>query len=117
MCRGLLFALSLSLAGVSLAVLSCSNPRPRSRAIPEERLVELYANVLVVREEGRVRGSDTLAVSKRTDSLCAAYGLTRVQLQTELGSERSDLAGWKEFYEKVIRRLEQLQREDRSRGS
>jgi hypothetical protein len=53
-------------------------------------------------------------VIARTDSVCASYGVTRGQMQSELEYYRADLPGWKEFNEKVIGRLEELQREDRT---
>ena len=98
----------------ALAGLSCSGVRPPARAVPEAKMVDLYAGILVIQEEGRIRGADSVTVIARTDSVCASYGVTRGQMQSELEYYRADLPGWKEFNEKVIGRLEELQREDRT---
>jgi hypothetical protein len=114
MSRTTRFLLSLVLCAGGMALLSCSNTPPRTRFIQEEKFADLYARILVVQEEGRLRGTDSLALVGRTDSLCGAHGLTRDGVQTELGYYRGDLPLWREFIEKVIRNLEQLQREEQA---
>src|ERR1051325_11925874 len=67
-----------------LTGLSCSGVRAPARAVPEAKMVDLYARILVIQEEGRIRGADSVAVIGRTDSVCASYGVTRGQMQSEL---------------------------------
>lgn len=103
-------------AGV-LAGVSCSNPRPRAPAIPEERFVDFYARLLIVQEEGKLKRVDPATASVATDSLYSGFGLTRDRVRTELEYYRDDLARWRGLFENVIHRLEQLQHEKQAAPS
>jgi hypothetical protein len=100
----------LRIAGVVLLT-GCSNPGPRPRTIPEETFVDVSARVLVIRSEGTLRGVDSAEVERKADSLTAAFGLSRAQMQSETEYYRNDVVRWRQSLDKIIHRLEQLQRE------
>ncbi len=100
--------LLLLVAALSLAALSCRNAD--LRLVPEETFVRLYADVLISREEGTLRGSGE-AVAAPMDSLCREYGITAADFDQTLKHHQRDLPSWKQFHEKVIQRLELLRQE------
>lgn len=100
-------------AACALALVTCSTQRGRVSAVPEDTFVECYAGILIVKEEGTLTGLDTSAVSARSDSVCSRYGVTRGQIREELAYYRENPARWKGILDKVIGRLERLQRETR----
>ena len=73
---------------------------------------------MILRDEARLAGADSIELERRTDSLYSAYRFTRSRIDSTLRGYRRELAAWKKFYEKVVARLEELQRNPRvPRGS
>jgi hypothetical protein len=103
----------ISIACIMLALLasSCSSPGPKPPAIPEERFVDCYAQLLVAHEEGVITSEDSLRMKARSDSLCASFGLTRTQVDEELRNYREDPARWKGILDRIISRLQVMEHE------
>ena len=101
---------TLLLVVAALSLAACSGKRADPRLVPEETFVRLYADMLVGREEGALRGSGK-AVAAPMDSLCRAYGITAADFDETLKHYQRDLPSWKQFHEKVIQRLELLRQE------
>jgi len=93
----------------------CCGPRksPPIETIPRERFVELYVDLLIAGESGRLSNDTT---SKRfIDSLYAHYGVGDTQVRITLEEYSKDLHRWKDFYDEVTRRLEAKQKEEQSK--
>jgi len=104
--------LSISILFFSTFLLiGCTNKNESFSPIPEESFIRLYADVLVIREESALAQTDSLPERRKTDSLCTIYGVTRAQFDLTLADKKKDLRQWKEFYEKVAKRLDSLQQQ------
>jgi len=89
---------------------SCSPEHPQASRQYDHRVVNYYADMLVVQEESKLAGSDSLSVSGKLDSLAAFYGLRREQIAEVLAEYKKDIPVWRGFYDNVIHRLDSLQR-------
>lgn len=103
---------------LGLSCLSCRRTEPPFPAggKPDERFVELYARMLIAREECALAARDSGSVRHLEDSLFASFGMTRNRFEDTLGQYRKDPAGWKDLLERVSHRLEALQREQVPEG-
>jgi hypothetical protein len=79
--------------------------------VPEATLVEVYADKLILQEEAKLAGLDSAATDRRLDSLYRAHRLTRPDVDSALARSARDLPAWKQFYEKVVKRLEERTRQ------
>ncbi len=95
----------------AVALLSCSKERNGPPILPEETLVAAYADLLVIRERAGLLNQDSTEIRKETDSLLLGYHTDRSGLERSLEPYRRNLTAWKQFYEKVGRRLETIQRD------
>lgn len=87
---------------LSISILSCkSNYR-----IDENNFVNLYADLLVAKEI--YRGNDSGYIKAR-DSIYTVYNVNHFMVQRTLEYYNSDVEKWKQFFEKVVRRLEEQQ--------
>ncbi len=107
----LLFALFF----VTIALQSCHNDESVDLPIPENQFVNLYADMLIIREEAHFSLSDSLTTKLRIDSLYASYHVTDKQAEIAIQYYKKDLHRWKQFYENVIRRLDSLQQMETQR--
>lgn len=80
-------------------------------AAVSQPFVRLQADLLVAREEARLRGDDSAALGRVTDSLFRAHAVTEESYREVLEILRSDLARWKAFNESVGLRLDTLQKQ------
>lgn len=78
--------------------------------IAESTFVRLYADRLILQEEAKLAGTDSVMLHHQLDSLCESYGIEDSDVEQNLVHYQEDLATWKEFYDKVVQRLEELQR-------
>ncbi|MCX8057131.1 MAG: DUF4296 domain-containing protein [Ignavibacteria bacterium] len=74
--------------------------------IEEENFVQIYADLLIAKEI--YRGNDTAFIKAR-DSIYNKYNVNNFMVQKTLEYYNSDTEKWKQFFEKVIRRLEEQQ--------
>ena len=95
-----------------LFLLSCSTRSVPSPPIPEESFVEVYAQLLVAREEARLLRSDSLAAASKLDTLYRHFGFTREQVEAALRYYENDLPRWSRMLDKVIQRLETPRRQE-----
>lgn len=87
---------------LSLTLVDCkSNYR-----IEENNFVNLYADLLIAKEIHR--GNDSGFIKAR-DSIYASYNVNHFMVEKTLEYYNSDTEKWKQFFEKVVRRLEEQQ--------
>lgn len=90
------------LIAISFTILNCkSNYR-----IDEKSFVNLYADLLVAKEI--YRGNDSGYIKAR-DSIYTSYNVNHFMVEKTLEYYNSDIEKWKQFFEKVVRRLEEQQ--------
>lgn len=94
---------------VLILLISCTQHPQEKYGITEDAFVAIYSGILIAQQEGAIRGLDSLRIRHTTDSLYSAYHITRDQASEILNNYKSDLAGWKQFHEKVIQKLESMQ--------
>ncbi len=95
----------------TVALLSCSKERSGSPALAEKSLVDAYAEILIIREQGGLLNQDSSEIRKRTDSLLFSHHTDRVEFEQSLEPYKRNLTAWKQFYEQVGRRLEEIQKD------
>ena len=98
-----------------LLILSCKNNDSKGLPIPEEQFVNLYAEMLVLREENSLSQTDSSRMKRSLDSLYANYQTTPSEFDSSLQYYRKDLARWKKLYEDVSNRLETIQQQVRQK--
>jgi hypothetical protein len=96
----------------ALCLLSCSTRSIPPPPIPEELFVDVYARLLVAREEARLLSSDSLAAASHLDSLYRHFGFTREQVEGAVRYYESDLPRWSKTLDKIIQRLETPRRQE-----
>jgi hypothetical protein len=101
---------------VIFAFISCSKNQSSKNNIAEQKLVWYYADVLILREEAKLRAMDSSTMKIRMDSLNQVYQINQEEIQTTLQNYKKDLTTWKGFYQKVIQRLDSLQQKELSRS-
>ncbi len=94
-----------------MKITSCSPHQQGTDQYDEQRFVRYYADVLILQEEKNLRAKDSVPFALRIDSLNKVYTLRQDQIDKTLQDYRKDLAGWKNFYQKVQQRLDTLQRQ------
>ena len=98
-----------------LCAVSCSeNRHPPGDTIPREQFTQLYIELLVAGERGVYPTPDSAKSWNKkalVDSILSKYHVTEAQVQQTIQEYSKDLQLWKEFYDEVIKRLEELQRE------
>jgi hypothetical protein len=86
-----------------------------SEVVPESTFVSYYADRLVFQEEFRLVHPDSALVHQKQDSLCRHYGVTPEKIARTTRKYQQDLAVWRQFYDKVVKRLAQLQKKETTR--
>ena len=106
-----------TLLPILLIILSCCSRDEISQGvIPEDRFINYYADLLVVRQEGMMTGTDSIGMKSKVDSLNNAYAVSPDQVQTTLRQFKNNLPRWRTFYERVVKRLESLQLHDSTKS-
>ena len=104
---------------ISMFIGSCGNSnQPKPNSIPRETFVDLYADLLIVGETESFSPSDTSNIVHRktsVDSLFVKYRVTESQVRQTIAQYSKDLRLWKEFYDDVLKSLEELQREEQKK--
>jgi hypothetical protein len=86
-----------------LLIFSLSSCKSNSK-IDEQVFVNLYADLLIAKEMNR--GNDSNYIKAR-DSIYAVYKVDHFMVQRTLDYYNSDTEKWKNFFQKVVRRLEE----------
>lgn len=94
-----------------LCFCGCSKKPAGGDVIPENTFVWFYADKLIMKEESVLLHSDSSTVQRRTDSLYQVYHITPAQVQATVSDYKTDVMRWRDFYQKVDRRLDTLQRQ------
>ncbi len=100
---------------ILLCVVSCSeNKHLPGDTIPREQFMQLYIELLVAGERGDYPTPDSAKSWNKkalVDSILSKYDVTEAQVQGTIQEYCKDPQLWKEFYDDVIKRLEEFQRE------
>ncbi len=91
-----------------VAAAACSDRQPPPAPPVDTAVVNAYADRLVLEEERRLTGMDSLVFVRRLDTVCAAHGLDRRGLEEKIERYRTDPMLWKRLYEEVANRLDTL---------
>ena len=103
---------------LSLLLISAACGRQDGAPVTDDdKFIDFWSRLRIMQEEGSLTHVDTLAMKKQTDSLYAAYGYTPDGVRGRLDAYRSDLSLWKDFHQKVTRRLEDIQKDTIPAGS
>lgn len=87
---------------------ACGERPPVSPPPVDSAVVHAYADRLVLEEERRITGMDSLVFGRRLDDLAAMHGFDTPGLDRRIDRYRLDPAAWKRFYEEVAARLDSL---------
>jgi len=98
----------LFLLTVIISLCSCSTKRESIPGIPEETFINLYSDLLIIREDATLRAIQSGEKQSAIDSIYQNYGVTEAIVQSRIDHYKRNLSNWKEFHEKVTKRLELL---------
>jgi hypothetical protein len=101
----------------SLLILSCGDNDSKEQTIPEPQFINLYADVLILKEEVSLSRSDSLHLKRGLDSLYENYHTSRSEFEATLLYYKKDLPRWKRFYEDVTKRLDSVQLGERQKAN
>ncbi|MDI6766625.1 MAG: hypothetical protein QME52_07370 [Bacteroidota bacterium] len=90
---------------------ACSKNHSDSNELPDSIIVNFQANLLIIQEENRLMGNDS-TLKHRIDSLYHYYQVTEQEVENTIHYLKSDLNIWRDFNEKMVKRLEYLQMEE-----
>ena len=100
-------------------ILGCGGkPQSLKAPIPQEKFIQLYVDILIAGESGKLSRVDSSFTPPRSavlDSIYNRYGVTEVQVQQTIDEYSKDLRRWKEFYDEVIKRVGTLQQEEQKK--
>ncbi len=83
--------------------------------IPEETYVQFHADLMIVQEECMLNSLDSLQKKERFDSLYKSFNLTPEQIEQTKKEYNKDLKRWQLVYDKIILRLDSLQKTQSSK--
>ncbi|TAK64330.1 MAG: hypothetical protein EPO24_03425, partial [Bacteroidetes bacterium] len=84
---------------------SCNQNRKSKDSIPDDRFINFYTDYLIVKEENTILSFDSLAATKRIDSIYNLHNLTKQQIEHARTEYNKDLARWQSIYEKVLENI------------
>jgi hypothetical protein len=93
-------------------VTSCTKENRQTNVLPDSIFVKFYADSLVVSEDVKVGKMDSNHLKQKMDSLYKEYNLTSEQTATTLRYHQDNIERWRDFYAKVVKRLELLQQNE-----
>ena len=94
---------------------SCNRHDSEVQPLPEHKVVNFYADLLILQNEDTPLKPDTLAFNRRIDSLYRSYGFDTASVNTTIRYYNGDISRWKTLYEKVMKRIEAIALEDTTR--
>jgi hypothetical protein len=100
-------------ATLLLLIAGCAAPGGGHHpATADSLFVNFYADRLILTEEDNILRRDSSARENRLDSLRRVYHFSQAEVETTTASLQKDPGDWKEFYDRVVRRLEHLQQKE-----
>ena len=93
---------------VFLVLSSCGRNAASPPQIPEEKFINFYADLMTLENQPAGPKPDTLAFRKSLDSLYRVYSLDSTSVRQNITYYNRDLDHWRDFYVKVIARLEKM---------
>ncbi len=100
---------------VLFSLISCKKESKDSPFQTDSTVVNFYADSTIVYEEMIMGDKDTLKFRHQIDSLRSNYNLTTEKVHLALVSYQKDMLHWRDFYEKVLKRIEYLQQLETSK--
>ncbi|HTK82349.1 MAG TPA: hypothetical protein VL633_08675 [Bacteroidota bacterium] len=100
-----------------LLALACRNGHTSGSALDRDLLVKVYADVLIVREENGISRLDSAQGRVKLDSVYQAYHTSSSEVDSSIQSYKIDINRWREFYDDVARRIEDIQQKQRQQTS
>ena len=97
----------LALPALPLLLAGCEGLHGTGGALPRERFVEVYGEILELEAATPGPRVDSTAV----DSVLARHRVTRQEILRTVEVYRQNPERWDQFYAEVVRRLEEKQRE------
>ena len=99
-----------------LLAAGCSQPGPSSHPAASDSLfVNLTADRMIVQEESDIMRCDSAAARRRLDSLYRKYGKSAAEVAATTAHLQEKPEVWKDFYERVVHRIEILQQQESAR--
>jgi hypothetical protein len=103
----------LSWLMLAIAVSACvSHDSRNSTAVPESTFVNYLADRSILKEEARIANLDSATFRFRQDSLNRQYGFTDQQVDRIKEDYQRELTRWRELNDRIVERLEHLQRSE-----
>jgi len=97
---------------IVLLATSCTKENRQTSVLPDSVFVKFYADSLIVSEEVKVGKMDSNRLKQKVDSLYKEYHLTSEQTATTLRYHQDKIERWRDFYSKIVKRLELLQQNE-----
>lgn len=102
----------LFLVSILLIGMNCSKEQVRAPVIPEEIIVPLYADKLILQNQAKLLSTDSLTYSRQIDSLYQNYHVRTADVDSTLAYYKKETNRWNHLHELVGHRLEQLQQQE-----
>ena len=100
----------LCAVGLLLAV-GCSKRHEAEPFPNEDTYVRIYSDILIEERRVEILHQDPALLMNWKDSLFARNGMNPKEYEEVIAQRKAGLENWKEFNQRVARRLEELQRE------
>lgn len=100
-----------------LLVSGCRSGNPPGSAPDRDQLVKIYADMLIIREENNISRLDSTPARHRIDSLYKTYKTSSGQVDSSIQYYKNDINQWREFYDDVAKRIEEIQQQQRQKAT
>jgi len=97
---------------IVILINSCARENQRTSVLPDSTFVKFFADSLIASEETRIGRLDSSHLRHKVDSLYTEYHFTREQTAITLRYHQDNIERWRDFYSKVVKRMELLQQEE-----
>ena len=102
----------LFLVSSLLIGMNCSKEQVKVPVIPEEIIVPLYADKLILQNQAKLLSTDSATYSRQIDSLYQQYHVRAADVDSTLAYYKEETNRWRHLHELVGHRLEQLQQQE-----
>jgi hypothetical protein len=96
---------------LSWVIVSCSQQRQTKDVLPEDQFVNVYAEFLILKERCSVSNVDSSSFVLKSDSLYKSHNVSAEQMKATIHYYSENPLQWITMNQKVIQRLEFLQKE------
>lgn len=92
-------------------ILSCSQQQQTTNVIPEDQFVNIYAEYLIFKERCAASNVDSTTFVFKADSLYKSHNVSSEQMTATIEYYSENPEEWKAMNQKVLQRLEAIQKE------